>query len=53
MSRVQFDSQVLCACVVDSVMLVATLSSHLFAYNPSDWYNSVSDSLASNRCLHY
>ena len=38
---VQFDSQVLCACVVESVVLVSTLSAHLFAFNASDWYDSV------------
>jgi len=38
---VQFDSQVLCACVVESVVLVSTLSSQLFAFNAAHWYDSV------------
>ena len=47
---VKFDSQVLCAGVVDSVILVATLSSHLFAYNTSDWYHTVSQHSLPSIC---
>jgi len=36
--RAQFDSQVLCAYVVDRLVLVATLSAQLYAYDSSDWY---------------
>jgi len=38
----QFDSQVLCVCVIDCTVFMATLSRHLFAYDTTDWYSTVS-----------